>query len=93
MNNVDIFIAIIKYLAVAVIAGGLGYYIRRTIAEAKIISAEHEAERLITQAQQDAEAKSVKRYWKRKKKFISFVVNKSAIIGNAALNYNNLNAD
>lgn len=57
MNNVDIFIAIIKYLAVAVIAGGLGYYIRRTIAEAKIISAEHEAERLITQAQQDAEAK------------------------------------
>ncbi|NLM25860.1 MAG: ribonuclease Y [Firmicutes bacterium] len=51
------FIAIIKYLAVAVIAGGLGYYIRRTIAEAKIISAEHEAERLITQAQQDAEAK------------------------------------
>jgi len=57
VNNVDIFIAIIKYLAVAVIAGGLGYYIRRTIAEAKIISAEHEAERLITQAQQDAEAK------------------------------------
>ena len=57
MNNIQVFVEIIKYVVIAVIAGAVGYFVRRTIAEAKISSAEAEAERIITEAKKDAETK------------------------------------
>ena len=50
MNNIEPFVEIIKYVVVAVIAGAIGYLVRKTIAEAKISSAEAEASRIITEA-------------------------------------------
>lgn len=56
MNNIEIIIEIIKYAMIIIIAGAIGYFIRRTIAEAKISSAEEEVERIITDAEKSAEA-------------------------------------
>lgn len=57
MNNIEPFVEIIKYVVVAVIAGAIGYLVRKTIAEAKISSAEAEASRIITEAEKEAETK------------------------------------
>ncbi len=57
MNTIEIVVAIITYLVVIVLAGGVGFFIRKKIAEAKIISAEEEAKRLVDVAHKDGEAK------------------------------------
>ncbi len=56
MNNIEIVVEIIKYGAIAFIAAALGYFIRKTIAEARISSAEEEAKRIVVDAEKDAEA-------------------------------------
>ncbi|HHT27539.1 MAG TPA: ribonuclease Y [Firmicutes bacterium] len=44
-------------MVVGIVAFALGYYVRRSMAEAKLGSAESEAKRIVAQAGQDAEAK------------------------------------
>ncbi|MGI6542018.1 MAG: ribonuclease Y [Limnochordia bacterium] len=44
-------------IVVGIVAFALGYYVRRSMAEAKLGSAESEAKRIVAQAGQDAEAK------------------------------------
>lgn len=51
------FMDIIINLVVFVVALGAGYFVRRTIAESKIKSAEQEAERIVNSAEKDAESK------------------------------------
>lgn len=57
MNTIELIITLIRYLIVAALAGGVGYFVRKVIAEAKITSAEEEARRIIADANRDAEAK------------------------------------
>lgn len=57
MSSIEIFVEIIKYVFIACIAGAIGYLLRKTIAEAKISSAEEEAKRIISEAERDAETK------------------------------------
>lgn len=56
MNDIELFVEIIKYAVIALIAAALGYLIRKTIAEAKISSAEEEAKRIVADAEKEAEA-------------------------------------
>ena len=57
MNNIETFVEIVKYVIIACIAGAIGYLLRKTVAEAKIASAEAEAKRIISEAVKDAETK------------------------------------
>jgi len=57
VSSIEIFVEIIKYVFIACIAGAIGYLLRKTIAEAKISSAEEEAKRIISEAERDAETK------------------------------------
>lgn len=57
MNDIETFAEIVKYVIIACIAGAIGYLVRKTIAEAKISSAEAEAKRIISEAQKEAETK------------------------------------
>lgn len=56
MKNIELFIALLKYLLVAVLAGAIGYFARQRIAEAVIGSAEEEAQRILQEASRDAES-------------------------------------
>lgn len=51
-----VIITIVISLATALIGAWIGFFIRKTIAEAKISSAEHAAEQIIESAKKDAEA-------------------------------------
>jgi ribonuclease Y len=57
VNDIETFAEIVKYVIIACIAGAIGYLVRKTIAEAKISSAEAEAKRIISEAQKEAETK------------------------------------
>ena len=57
MNNIETFVEIVKYVIIACIAGAIGYLLRKTVAEAKIASAEAEAKRIISEAVKEAETK------------------------------------
>jgi len=57
VNNIETFVEIVKYVIIACIAGAIGYLLRKTVAEAKIASAEAEAKRIISEAVKDAETK------------------------------------
>lgn len=46
----------------------IGYFIRKSLAEAKISSAEHAAMQIIENAKKEAEALKKKRYWRRRTK-------------------------
>jgi len=56
VKNIELFIALLKYLLVAVLAGAIGYFARQRIAEAVIGSAEEEAQRILQEASRDAES-------------------------------------
>lgn len=57
MNDIETFVEIVKYVIIACIAGAIGYLLRKTVAEAKIASAEAEAKRIISEAIKEAETK------------------------------------
>ncbi len=57
MNLINILLTILSYVLVAAFAALVGYIIRKTIAEAKITSAEQEAKRIIDDAEKAGEAK------------------------------------
>lgn len=57
MKIIEIVITIAKYLLVLLIGGGAGFLIRKFIAEAKILSAEEEAKRIVADAIRDGETK------------------------------------
>lgn len=57
MNSIDLFITLIKYGLVAVLALTLGYFFRKKSAEATIQSAEEEAIRIVQDAEREGEAK------------------------------------
>jgi ribonuclease Y len=57
VNSIDLFVTLVKYGAVAIVALLAGYFIRRTVAESTIRSAEEEAVRIIHDAEREAEAK------------------------------------
>jgi len=57
VNDIETFVEIVKYVIIACIAGAIGYLLRKTVAEAKIASAEAEAKRIISEAIKEAETK------------------------------------
>lgn len=57
MNSIDLFITLIKYGLVAIVALVAGYLARRAIAESTIRSAEEEAVRIVQEAEREAESK------------------------------------
>ncbi len=57
MNSIELFVTLIKYGLIAVIAAGVGYVLRKKSAEATIRSAEEESRRILQEADRDAEAK------------------------------------
>lgn len=57
MNSIDLFISLITYGLVAVLALVVGYFLRKKSAEATIRSAEEESRRIMQEAERDAETK------------------------------------
>ncbi|TVX93914.1 ribonuclease Y [Paenibacillus agilis] len=54
--NVNIWLAIVLVVAALFLGFGIGYLIRKSLAEAKITSAEHAAEQIVDNARKEAEA-------------------------------------
>jgi len=54
--TIPIWVAALIALFVGLIGAGIGYFIRKSLAEAKISSAEHAAELIVEQAKKDADA-------------------------------------
>lgn len=56
MKNIELFVALLKYVIVAAVFGVAGYLVRKRLAEAVIGSAEEEAKRILQEAGKDAES-------------------------------------
>lgn len=66
-------IEIISILLGLIVGAVVGYFVRKSIAEAKIAGAKNAAEQILEDAKREAEATKKKRFWKQRMKFISFV--------------------
>lgn len=91
MMNPIIWVLII--LVVGVICLGIGYFIRKSLAEAKISSAETAAAQIVENARKEAEALKKKRYWKPKMKFISSGPKLKKTFVNVEMNLNDMKDD
>ncbi len=61
MKTIGILLTLLTYVLTASLAGAIGYFIRKSIAEAKISSAEEEAKRIVAEAEKVGEAKQRER--------------------------------
>lgn len=71
----------------------IGYFIRKSLAEAKISSAEHAAAQIVENAKKEAEALKKKRYWKRRTKSTASVTRLKKKLVNVGMKFNGRNDD
>ena len=57
--NIPLYMLILIILVVSAVAAVVGYLVRKSIAEAKIVSAEHAANQIVEDAKRDAEANRI----------------------------------